>query len=125
MFDLFEYLSNQVPANPVAGNVQHPVMKAHMQDNFPMALRKGGLLKSLKPRRLHRRKRVPTKLRPAPGGNGAISALSHGTLALRDLVSRRRGPSTLPTAGNGRAAWHAALRTLAFGGGGKDISLYP
>ena len=124
VFDLFEYLSNQVPANPVAGNVQHPVMKAHMQDNFPVALRKGGLLKSLgsqggstagsvSPRNFDQRQveTVLSQLYPTGPWHSEIWSRAGGDL------------STLPTAGNGRAAWHAALRTLAFGGGGKDISL--
>lgn len=123
VFDLFEYLSNQVPANPVAGNVQHPVMKAHMQDNFPMALRKGGLLKSLGIQGATA-ERVPLRNFDQRQVETVLSLLYPTGPSHSEIWSRAGGDlSTLPNAGNGRAAWHAALRTLALGGGGKGISL--
>lgn len=124
VFDLFEYLSNVVPANPVAGNVQHPVLKAHMQDNFPLALRKGGLLKGIGG---HSRDGAegPVKRGLDKRQLETLLAQLYPTGPTHAEVWSRAGGdvSTLTTLVNGRAAWHAALRTLDLGGGGKDISL--
>ena len=45
VLDLFSYLAKEVPKI----RPQHPVLKTHTQNNFPVALRKGGLFKMVDP----------------------------------------------------------------------------
>jgi hypothetical protein len=131
VLDLFSYLSNQVPANPVKSTVQHPVLRAHTENNFPLALRKGGWFKggdadatvapiTPAPRpvaftssQVDWRQLEPIMVRLYPTGP------SHN-----EIWSRAGGDmSALSASGNGLAAWHAALRTLSNGGGGAGITL--
>jgi hypothetical protein len=42
VFDLFEYVQPRVTAEAGPSLPQHPVFKAHLQENFPVALRLGG-----------------------------------------------------------------------------------
>jgi hypothetical protein len=42
VFDLFEYIQPRVTAEAASHHPQHPVFKAHLQENFPIALRLGG-----------------------------------------------------------------------------------
>lgn len=118
VLDLFHYLAEHVPATRSA---QNPVLTTHTQDNFPIALRKGGRLKS---------------------EEGAVAftptAISASSRELEDLLvtlyplgpldqeiwSRAGGDvANLRLGSTGRAAWHAALRLLAQGGGGAHISM--
>jgi metacaspase-1 len=118
VLDLFHYLAEQVPT---VRSAQNPVLTTHTQDNFPVALRKGGRLKS---------------------EEGAAAVASAGSFAspreLEDLLaalyplgpldreiwSRAGGDVANLRIGNtGRAAWHAALRLLAQGGGGANITI--
>lgn len=132
VLDLFSYLSTQVPANPVNSTVQHPVLRAHTENNFPLALRKGGWFKgedggsaatpaapaaALPPSKsapVDWRQLEPIMVQLYPAGP------SHN-----EIWSRAGGDlSALAPSGNGRAAWHAALRMLANGGGGVEITMH-
>lgn len=131
VLDLFSYLSEQVPANPVNSAVQHPVMRAHTENNFPLTLRKGGWFKgedagaALTP--------ATSVAAPAPSSPRpvdwrqleAVMAQLYPTGPSHNEIWSRAGGdmSALSPVGNGRAAWHAALRMLANGGGGADITL--
>lgn len=127
VFDLFTYLSVQVPANPQRGEVQHPVIQMRGQNNFPLALRRGGLFKSAagSPNVLPAIAPMDFAMPPLN-----VSRLEHVLGSLYptgprhdEIWSRAGGEvSTLALTGNGRAAWHAALKTLAQGGGGASIS---
>lgn len=119
VLDLFHYVSEEVPRQVSNGHTQHPVMKAHAESNFPLALRKGGLLKSVtvttesvSQRKAFDTRRVETTLcQLYPSGP------EHD-----ELWSRAGGDrSALKNSGNGRASWHAALRMLSQGGGGTTI----
>lgn len=127
VLDLFTYLAEQVPANPVNGNVQHPVMRTRVENNFPLALRKGGWFKgdtiggpvSVDPRPTrpdtrtidwHWFEKTMVQLYPTGPNHDEIWSRSGGDV------------SALSAAGNGRAAWHAAMRMLANGGGGAGIT---
>lgn len=126
VLDLFTYLAEQVPANPVKGNVQHPVMRTRMENNFPIALRKGGWFKS-------DAIGEPVSIDPQPVCPGTraidwpklekIMVQLYPTGPSHDEIWSRSGGdvAALSAAGNGRAAWHAALRILANGGGGAGI----
>ncbi len=131
VLDLFSYLSEQIPANPVNTTAQHPVMRAHTENNFPLALRKGGWFKGddagaaavpaapaatpapsgLRPSDWRQLETVMAQLYPTGPGHNEIWSRAGGNL------------SALSPSGNGRAAWHAALRMLANGGGGAGITL--
>ncbi|MEY2844139.1 MAG: hypothetical protein RI920_2176, partial [Pseudomonadota bacterium] len=131
VLDLFTYLSEQVPENPVGGMVQHPVLRARTENNFPLALRNGGWFKGEEAATAQ----APT---PAPAEPAArTSAPNSLTIDWRkvasvmaqlypsgpghnEIWSRAGGdPSTLSPAGSGQAAWHAALRMIHNGGGGS------
>lgn len=131
VLDLFTYLSEQVPANPVGEKVQHPVLRARTENNFPLALRKGGWFKGEEAAAVQ----APTPVPAEP----AVRTLAHNSFTLdwrkvasvmanlypsgpehNEIWSRAGGdPSTLSPAGNGLASWHAALRMIHNGGGGN------
>ncbi|MBP6892872.1 MAG: caspase family protein [Pseudacidovorax sp.] len=131
VLDLFTYLSEQVPKNPVAGTVQHPVLRARTENNFPLALRKGGWFKGEDAAAVQ----APAPAPAAPAlGAGAPSSLTIDWRKVapvmaqlypsgpghNEIWSRAGGdPSALSPAGNGQAAWYAALRLIHNGGGGN------
>lgn len=119
VLDLFHYLAENVPTTR---NSQNPVLTTRTQDNFPIALRKGGWLKSAEehvaqppaasaasPRELEE---LMVKLYPQGPLDGEIWSRAGG-----DVASLRAGSTA-------RAAWHSALRLLALGGGGANISIH-
>lgn len=129
VFDLFEYVSSQVPTNPVRGHVQHPVIKMHAMDNFPLALRKGGWFKSTdigivnrepashpaqtSPRLDARQlEQIFVELYPSGPQHGEVWSRAGGDVA------------ALSKASSGRAEWHAALKMLSLGGGGRNIGFH-
>lgn len=114
VFDLFNYVSEQVRRS-VPGD-QHPIFKATaLEDNFPLALYKGGA-------------------KSVASGDGGISASANDDWQqLQELMSELYpgGPedqsiweraggdrSKLTLNGSGQARWFSALRTLRLGGGG-------
>ena len=122
VLDLFHYVSDEVPPNAKkikSGHEQHPILKAHAESNFPVALRKGGLLKSAS----------ETAVSPVAQFNirafeNVLCQLYPSGPGHHEIWSRAGGDtSSLAFSGNGRAGWHAAIRQLSQGGGGPDISL--
>ncbi len=120
VLDLFHYVSDEVPKNARGGHIQHPVLKAHAETNFPLALRKGGWLKSAdgaafpqvsQHTDVRRLEKVLSQLYPSGPGHNEVWSRAGGD------------ESTLTLSGNGRASWHAAIRMLSQGGGGQEISL--
>lgn len=118
VLDLFHYLAEEVPA---VRSAQNPVLTTHTQDNFPVALRKGGRLKS-----------EEGAAAGGPAGSPAspreledllVALYPQGPLD-REIWSRAGGEvANLRIGSTGRAAWHAALRLLAQGGGGANITM--
>ncbi|WP_066271146.1 caspase family protein [Hydrogenophaga palleronii] len=114
VLDLFHYVSAEVSK---LRDKQNPVLTTRTQDNFPIALRKGGLLKSEEASR-----RDAYREKEAPNGR-ELEDLMVTLYPLgptdREIWSRAGGDlSSLSLGGSGHAAWHAALRTLSLGGGG-------
>lgn len=119
VLDLFHYLAEQVPA---VRSAQNPVLTTHTQDNFPVALRKGGRLKS---------EEGAATVAPTVS-SASLRELEDLLVALypqgpldREIWSRAGGDvANLRVGSTGRAAWHTALRLLAQGGGGANISMH-
>jgi hypothetical protein len=117
VLDLFTYVATEVPKKAN----QHPVLKANTQDNFPIALLRGGVKNAgytLSDAGLTSNRAatpalevVLTSLYPSgpmdseiwPRAGGDISALKPGMA--------------------GKAAWYSAIRMVRQGGGGAGISL--
>lgn len=113
VFDIFNYVAEHV-AQTVPGR-QHPIFKASdLEDNFPVALERGG-----------------TKSAGVATGSGEgwreleqlLAELYPAGPADQEIWSRAGGDlSRLKLGGTGRANWFAALRTLKLGGGGSGMS---
>lgn len=124
VLDLFHYVSEEVPKQATRDHVQHPVLKVHAENNFPLTLRKGGLLKgvgasetgavlgtAVGPLESAQLENVLCQLYPSGPGHDEIWSRAGGDM------------STLRLSGNGRASWHSAIRALKQGGGGQAISV--
>jgi metacaspase-1 len=116
IFEVFNYVSEKVRGT-VPGQ-QHPIFKAtDLEDNFPVALDKGGVkamsptasAASNVPRRLED---VMCDLYPAGPVDQEIWLRAGGDL------------SSLQLSGTGRALWFSALRKLLQGGGGQSITTH-
>lgn len=119
VLDLFHYVADEVPRHKRDGHQQHPVLKAHAESNFPLALRRGGWLKG--PDILAQSSKLVSDVRQL---ENVLCQLYPLGPEHNEVWSRAGGdPSTLTFSGSGRASWHAALRMLSQGGGGQDISL--
>lgn len=119
VLDLFHYLAQHVPATRSA---QHPVLTTRTQDNFPVALRKGGLLKSEEGAVAVAN--AASFASPRELEDLLVALYPQGPLD-REIWSRVGGDiANLRIGSTGRAAWHAALRLLAQGGGGANISMH-
>lgn len=119
VLDLFHYVSGQVRS--VRGD-QTPVLTTRTQDNFPVALRKGGFLKSEEDPSSDAVTSAQASRRTGAGQReieDLMVALYPQGPTDREIWSRAGGDlATLRAGSTGRAAWHAALRTLSLGGGG-------
>lgn len=114
IFEIFSYVSEKVRS--AAPGKQHPIFKASdLEDNFPVALDRGGEEKS-----------------PSASTSDNESGLRKLDEILADLypvgpedeeVWKRAGGdlSRLRLIGTGRAKWFSALRLLRQGGGGENI----
>jgi hypothetical protein len=118
VFDLFNYISEEVPKLIPDG--QHPIFKAdNLEVNFAIALSQGGKKSPYNP------EITPTVQEAAPW-----SVLEEVMVELypfgprdQEIWSRAGGDlSRLQLHPTGQATWHAALRTLKQGGGGRNIS---
>ncbi|MCH7341488.1 caspase family protein [Acinetobacter higginsii] len=119
VFDIFSYLEKKVSVEAATRNhPQHPVFKSNLENNFPVALRCGGIVKQVSTGEttisLIRDKKLEdilAELYPA----GPID---------QDIWQRAGGDiSRLRLNGTGRAQWFSALRILKQGGGGENISI--
>lgn len=118
VLDVFHYLSEAVPA---AYPKQNPILTTRTQDNFPVSLRKGGLLKTAE----NHVAETPSVIleNPRELEDLLASLYPQGPLD-QDIWSRAGGDVAALKLGNsGRAAWHSALRLLKHGGGGGGITL--
>lgn len=122
VLDLFHFVADEVPPNAKkikSGHEQHPVLKAHAESNFPLALRKGGFLKSASGTTFQSIKRVDVRQLEK-----VLSLLYPSGPGHDEIWSRAGGDqSSLTSSGSGKANWHAAIRQLSQGGGGSEISL--
>lgn len=118
VFDLFNYVSEEVPKLIPEG--QHPIFKAdNLEVNFAVALSQGGKKSPWSP-----------KTTPTAQEEGPWLVLEEVLVELypfgprdQEVWSRAGGElSLLQFHTTGRAAWHAALRTLKQGGGGRRIN---
>lgn len=118
VLDLFHYLAEHVPA---ARSSQNPVLTSRTQDNFPVALRKGGWLKSAEEPFIS--PSTASSASPRELEDLLVTLYPQGPLD-QEIWSRAGGDvASLRISSTGRAAWHAALRLLAQGGGGDGISM--
>ena len=118
IFDLFNYVSEEVPKLIPDG--QHPIFKAdNLEVNFAVALSRGGRKSPCSPEPM-----------PAAKEEDPWSVLEQVFVELypfgprdQEVWSRAGGDlSRLQFHPTGQAAWHAALRTLKQGGGGRSIN---
>jgi hypothetical protein len=118
VFDLFNYISEEVPK--LLPDDQHPVFKAdNLEGNFAVALSQGGKKAS------YNRETMPTRQEEDPWSvlEGVLVELYPFGPRDQEVWSRAGGDlSRLPFHPTGQAAWHAALRALKQGGGGKRIN---
>lgn len=119
VFDIFTYLESRIPTDAKRfGREQHPVFKSNLENNFPVALKCGGVQKMVgsaeKPKHAGRDRRLEEILADLyPAGPSD-----------QDIWQRAGGDiSRLKLNGTGRAQWFAALRLLRQGGGGEGIHL--
>lgn len=117
VLDLFSYVSVEVPKKAA----QHPVLKANTQDNFPIALLKGGF-KTAQSAQEEFHSYASSAL--DPNLESLFASLYPAGPTDSELWSRAGGDvAALKFGLSGRAAWHAAIRMVCQGGGGNAISL--
>jgi hypothetical protein len=118
IFDLFNYVSEEVPKLIPEG--QHPIFKAdNLEVNFAIALSQGGKKSPSSP------ETTPTAQEGDPWSELEDILVELYPFGPRDqeVWSRAGGDlSRLQFHPTGQAAWHAALRTLKHGGGGRGIN---
>lgn len=118
VFDLFNYISDEVPK--LIPDNQHPIFKAdNLEVNFAIALSQGGNKSPYSPE-------APTTVQEENPWSVLekilIELYPSGPLD-QEVWSRAGGDLfRLQVHSTGQAAWHAALRTLKQGGGGKAIN---
>lgn len=114
VLDLFHYVAAEVTK---LRDKQNPILTTRTQDNFPIALRKGGLLKSEEISNSHMR---TDKNAPSDRELEDLMVTLYPRGPTDDEIWSRAGGelSSLSLGSTGRAAWHSALRTLSLGGGG-------
>ncbi len=118
VFDLFDYVSEEVPK--LIPDDQHPIFKAdNLEFNFAVALSQGGKKSP------HNPEATPMVQEGHPWSMLEEILVELYPFGPRDqeVWSRAGGDlSRLQFHPTGQAAWHAALRTLKQGGGGKNIN---
>ncbi|QEN49733.1 caspase family protein [Pseudomonas protegens] len=113
VFDLFNYVSEEVP-KLIPGD-QHPIFKAdNLEGNFAVALSQGGKKSPM----LAVQEELPWSVLEKT----LVELYPFGPRD-QEVWSRAGGDlSRLQFHPTGQAAWHAAIRTLKQGGGGRHIS---
>ncbi|MCU1775213.1 caspase family protein [Pseudomonas sp. 13B_3.2_Bac1] len=118
VFDLFNYVSEEVPK--LIPDDQHPIFKAdNLEVNFAVALSKGGRKSPYSPEiTLTVQEELPWSVLEKI----LVELYPFGPRD-QEMWSRAGGDlSRLQFHPTGQAAWHAAIRTLKQGGGGRNIS---
>lgn len=118
VFDLFNYVSEEVPK--LIPDDQHPIFKAdNLEVNFAVALSQGGKKSPYSPEiTLGVQEQLPWSVLETV----LVELYPFGPRD-QELWSRAGGDlSRLQFHPTGQAAWHAALRTLKQGGGGRNIN---
>ncbi|WP_312144659.1 caspase family protein [Brevundimonas sp.] len=112
VFDLFNHVAEAV-RQAVPGR-QHPIFKAsQLEENFPVALARGGVKSTEHTEQAVRDRGLETIF---------VDLFPMGPLD-QDLWLRAGGDvSRLTLSGNGRSQWFGALRLLSRGGGGGEIT---
>ncbi|RTP63489.1 caspase family protein [Enterobacter hormaechei] len=119
VFDIFTYLESRIPTDAKRfGEEQHPVFKSNLENNFPVALKCGGVKKMVgsaeQPKHAERDRRL----------EDILADLYPAGPSDQDIWQRAGGDiSRLKLSGTGRAQWFAALRVLRQGGGGEGIHI--
>lgn len=116
VLDLFSYVADKVRSVKAA---QNPVLKTHTQDNFPIALRRGGRMKSEEGAQ---ELDVPTASHPEELEELFVTLYPQGPLDNEIWLRAGGDVARLRLGMTGRAAWHAAFRLLSQGGGGARIT---
>jgi len=117
VLDLFTYVAAEVPKKAN----QHPVLKANTQDNFPIALLKGGFKNA---DQVQSGTGIASTQALGPSLEVVLTSLYPSGPMDSEMWPRAGGDiSTLKSGMAGKAAWHSAIRMVRQGGGGADISL--
>lgn len=118
VFDLFNYISEEVPK--LIPDDQHPIFKAdNLEVNFAVALNQGGKKSPYSPETTS----MAQEEDPWSVLEDVLIELYPFGPRDQEVWSRAGGDlSRLQYHPTGQAAWHAALRTLKQGGGGKSIN---
>lgn len=119
VFDIFSYLEKNIPIEAEKANhKQHPVFKSNLENNFPVALRCGGI------------KTLDTNIDTVVSVNRdrkleeVLADLYPAGPLEQDIWLRSGGDvSRLRLNGAGRSQWFSALRLLQQGGGGAEINM--
>ncbi|HDS7500260.1 TPA: caspase family protein [Klebsiella aerogenes] len=119
VFDIFSYIESRIPTEAKKfGGEQHPVFKSNLENNFPIALKCGGTLKSSSLMQQHKIDKKDRRL------EYILADLYPSGPSEQDIWLRAGGNmSQLKLSGSGHAQWYSALRLLQQGGGGANISL--
>ncbi|WP_272685716.1 MULTISPECIES: caspase family protein [Providencia] len=119
VFDIFTYLEHRIPTEAKKfNNEQHPVFKSNLENNFPIALKCGGVQKMVCSEEQSKHAGRDRKL------EDILADLYPAGPSDQDIWLRAGGDiSRLKLSGTGRAQWFAALRLLRQGGGGESIHL--
>lgn len=125
ILDLFNYVAGRVT---IARPDQHPVLKATIEENFPLAMSAAvAATLEVTPSLSVTMSQLSTSSEPDEAWWRKILEVSAELFpdgpAEDDLWKRAGGErSRLPARGNARSAWYAALNLLKQGGGGPGIT---
>lgn len=119
VFDIFSYLEKSVPVDAEkAGQKQHPVFKSSIENNFPVALKCGGV------KQLNTTSSNISRIKRDRNLEDILSELYPAGPTDQDIWLRAGGDvSRLKLNGSGRSQWFSAIKVLKQGGGGVDISI--
>lgn len=118
VFDIFSHIEQSVPKEAEnVGKEQHPVFKGSLENNFPVALRCGGIVKqitsnqnTLNTVRDRKLEDILAELYPMGPNDQDVWQRAGGDL------------SRLKLTGTGRSQWFSAIKILQQGGGGENIN---
>ena len=117
VFDIFSYLEKTVSVEAaIINHPQHPVFKSNLENNFPVALRCGGVEKQITSVEMAVNTNRDLKLEEI------LAELYPMGPTDQDIWQRAGGDiSRLKLIGTGRSQWFSAIKILQQGGGGVNI----